>query len=285
MAEISDAACRTEDREKIMQVLRQRLDSAGGKNWRQLNKSLILLEYLITHGPERIVGEISFDRDAIEELTRFQFIDERGYDRGSLVRNKATRVLQLITEADLLKEERERAQKISQGIRGFGSSSSGTSAVSSTDSKLEGFGNFWTPKASPFHDFDATNKSLLQDEDGVRNQDFVKSEGMNFDTDWHPFEKTTQTAWHPFEKTHSSTNDSNNNWHPFEEKLFTNSALIQTASDDSNLTIQKNLEYSRNYPRGLNKDGDKIQRSFKLSSPPRAATVLSSQPVPDLIDL
>ncbi len=41
------------------------------------------MEYLLLHGPEEIALEFSSDRDLIEDLSRFNYVDDRMYD-GSL---------------------------------------------------------------------------------------------------------------------------------------------------------------------------------------------------------
>lgn len=39
----------------------------------------MLLEYLLTHGPESVAEEFQRDRDEIREMERFQYIDEKGW--------------------------------------------------------------------------------------------------------------------------------------------------------------------------------------------------------------
>jgi epsin len=55
----------------------------GKKHWRQFLKTLTVVEYLLLHGPEEIALEFSSDRDLIEDLSRFNYVDDRMYD-GSL---------------------------------------------------------------------------------------------------------------------------------------------------------------------------------------------------------
>lgn len=56
-----------------------RLAKFEKKNWRVCYNSCILLEHLLTHGPESVAEEFQCDRDAIREMERFQYIDEKGY--------------------------------------------------------------------------------------------------------------------------------------------------------------------------------------------------------------
>lgn len=74
------------------------------------------------HGPGSLCNEFRCNILRIEELCQFNFIDHQGIDRGLSIRKKADRVLELLNETELWKEERNRALKISHGIKGFGSS-------------------------------------------------------------------------------------------------------------------------------------------------------------------
>lgn len=57
-----------------------RLGLIGKKHWRQFLKTLTIVEFLLFHGPEQALMEFGSDRDVIEDLTRFNYVDERGYD-------------------------------------------------------------------------------------------------------------------------------------------------------------------------------------------------------------
>jgi epsin len=56
-----------------------RLALTGTKKWRQIFKALTVMEYLLTHGPVQFVVEFRVDKEQVEELTRFVFIDENMY--------------------------------------------------------------------------------------------------------------------------------------------------------------------------------------------------------------
>ena len=49
------------------------------KNWRVSYNSLIVLEHLLTQGPESVAGEFRSDKDVISEMESFQYIDEKGF--------------------------------------------------------------------------------------------------------------------------------------------------------------------------------------------------------------
>jgi hypothetical protein len=48
------------------------------KNWRSSYNSLIVLEHLLTHGPESVAGEFQIDQDVLREMESFQCIDVKG---------------------------------------------------------------------------------------------------------------------------------------------------------------------------------------------------------------
>lgn len=49
------------------------------KNWRVSYNSLVVLEHLLTHGPESVSNEFQSDKDVIGEMGSFQLIDEKGF--------------------------------------------------------------------------------------------------------------------------------------------------------------------------------------------------------------
>ncbi|KAJ9698397.1 hypothetical protein PVL29_007467 [Vitis rotundifolia] len=121
MGLISRAAFEVDDYGRIVEILHNRLLRFDRKDWRASYNSLILLEHLLTHGPESVAGEFQSEKGVIEEMGSFQYIDEKGFNWGLTVRKKSERVSKLLQKGPLLKEERDRARKLTRGIQGFGS--------------------------------------------------------------------------------------------------------------------------------------------------------------------
>ncbi|KAJ6309824.1 hypothetical protein OIU76_014713 [Salix suchowensis] len=121
LGSISRAAFEVDDYWRIVGILHKRLLRFERKNWRPSYNSLIVLEHLLTHGPGSVAGEFQTDKDVIREMESFQCIDEKGFNWGLAVRKKSERILNLLEEGPLLKEERERARRVTRGIQGFGS--------------------------------------------------------------------------------------------------------------------------------------------------------------------
>ncbi|CAI9774907.1 unnamed protein product [Fraxinus pennsylvanica] len=118
---ISHAAFEVDDYERIVHILHERLSKFDTWNWRASYKALILLEHLLTHGPQRVADEFESDEDIIREMTNFRYVDEKGFNWGLSVQKKSERILNLIEDGAYLKEERAKARKITFGIKGFGS--------------------------------------------------------------------------------------------------------------------------------------------------------------------
>ncbi|KAF8395117.1 hypothetical protein HHK36_019058 [Tetracentron sinense] len=141
MGLISRAAFEVDDYWRIVEILHKRLLKFDRKNWRVSYKALILLEHLLTHGPESVAEEFQSDKDVIQEMGSFQYIDERGFNWGLTVTKKSERILKLLEKGLLLKEERDQARKLTRGIEGFGSFSQHSSANRSLgESSLGTFG-------------------------------------------------------------------------------------------------------------------------------------------------
>lgn len=118
---ISKAAFEIDDYWRIVNVLHNRLVRFDANNWRLSYKAVVVLEHLLTHGPESVGEEFQTHKDVIQEMTNFQYIDEKGFNWGLNVRMKSERTLKFLTELSSLKEERAKARKLSRGIEGFGS--------------------------------------------------------------------------------------------------------------------------------------------------------------------
>ncbi|KAL2239764.1 UNVERIFIED_CONTAM: Clathrin interactor EPSIN 1 [Sesamum indicum] len=133
---ISRAAFEVDDYWRIVEILHKRLLKFDKRNWRASYKALIVLEYLLTHGPESVAQDFQTQRDVIREMERFQHIDEKGFNWGLNVRKKSERILKLLEKGPLLREERDKARKISRGIQGFGSFCLRTSSGQETPPKV-----------------------------------------------------------------------------------------------------------------------------------------------------
>ena len=146
LACIADAAFDMDDMWRIAKVLHQRLSRAADwKEWRPVYKALVVLEFLLTHGPEDLPREFLPDMPAMHDLRSFNYVDDKGFNWGACMQRRTDSVLSLLTDADRLREARRRAIRVSSlEVHGFGfgfgfgsptSSSSPSSASSSASSR------------------------------------------------------------------------------------------------------------------------------------------------------
>uniref|UniRef100_A0A6G1S5P7 Epsin-2 n=1 Tax=Aceria tosichella TaxID=561515 RepID=A0A6G1S5P7_9ACAR len=109
MAEIADLTYNVVAFSEIMQMIWKRLNDHG-KNWRHVFKSLVLLEYLIKTGNEKVAQQCIENIFAIQTLKDFQYVEENK-DHGMSIRDKSKKLVALLKDPDRLKAERSRALK------------------------------------------------------------------------------------------------------------------------------------------------------------------------------
>ncbi|CAH0719683.1 unnamed protein product, partial [Brenthis ino] len=123
MAEIADLTYNVMAFTEIMQMIWKRLNDHG-KNWRHVYKALVLMEYLIKTGSEKVALQCRENIYAIDTLKDFQYMEE-GKDQGLNVREKAKQLANLLKDDERLKNERARAlkakQRFAQSASAFGS--------------------------------------------------------------------------------------------------------------------------------------------------------------------
>jgi epsin len=124
MAEIADLTYNVVAFSEIMQMVWKRLNDHG-RNWRHVYKALVLLEYLIKTGSEKVGQQCKENIFAIQTLKDFQHLEEAGKDQGQNVREKAKQLVNLLKDDERLKNERARAlkakERFAQSASGFGS--------------------------------------------------------------------------------------------------------------------------------------------------------------------
>ncbi|PFH37124.1 ENTH domain-containing protein [Besnoitia besnoiti] len=124
------------------------------KKWRRIFKALTLLEYLLKNGNDRVVEDTRENQFALRVLQQFSFTEE-GRDKGAGIREKAKLICRLAFDPELLKEERETAQKnrnkyVGIGARGECTSFSSAASISSATS--------FSSAPNSFSSFNASNK-------------------------------------------------------------------------------------------------------------------------------
>lgn len=125
MSEIADLTYNVVAFSEIMQMVWKRLNDHG-KNWRHVYKALVLLDYLIKTGSEKVAQQCKENIFAIQTLKDFQYV-ENNKDQGVNVREKAKQLVALLKDDERLKNERARAlkakERFAQNTAGIGSTS------------------------------------------------------------------------------------------------------------------------------------------------------------------
>ncbi|XP_063240958.1 epsin-2 isoform X3 [Bacillus rossius redtenbacheri] len=148
MSEIADLTYNVVAFTEIMQMIWKRLNDHG-KNWRHVYKALVLLEYLIKTGTEKVAQQCKENIFAIQTLKDFQYLEETK-DQGLNVREKAKQLVSLLKDDERLRNERARAlkakERFAQAASGFGSD--GMEATSPSSPSFPTFQGQWSSSDS-----------------------------------------------------------------------------------------------------------------------------------------
>ncbi|XP_069764105.1 epsin-2-like isoform X2 [Narcine bancroftii] len=134
MAEISDLTYNVVAFTEIMNMIWKRLNDHG-KNWRHVYKALMLMDYLIKTGSERVAQQCKENIFAVQTLKDFQYIDRDGRDQGVNVREKSKQLIALLKDDERLRVERSHALKTKERM------SSVTTGVGSNNQIMFGRGS------------------------------------------------------------------------------------------------------------------------------------------------
>lgn len=123
MSEIADLTYNVVAFTEIMQMIWKRLNDHG-KNWRHVYKSLMLLDYVIKTGSEKVAQQCKENIFAIQTLRDFQYREDNK-DQGMNVREKAKQLVALLKDDERLRNERAKAlkakERFAQNAMGIGS--------------------------------------------------------------------------------------------------------------------------------------------------------------------
>lgn len=107
MSEIADLTFNVMALAEIMNMIWKRLNDHG-KNWRHVYKSLVLLDYLLKTGSERVAQQSRENLHSIQSLKDFQYLED-GKDHGSSIREKSKQIVVLLKDEERFKNERTKA--------------------------------------------------------------------------------------------------------------------------------------------------------------------------------
>lgn len=183
MQELAQATFTYEQFPDVMSMLWKRMLQENKRNWRRTYKSLLLLNYLVRNGSERVVTSSREHIYDLRSLENYTFIDEFGKDQGINIRHKVRELIDFIQDDDKLKEERKKAKKNKDKYVGLSSEAMGMRF---------GGGDRWTdsPKwnksnVDTYNDWDRENRGKGF-EDANNSDD---GEREDSDNDTHPSPK------------------------------------------------------------------------------------------------
>lgn len=149
MTEIAQYTFTYEHYTEVMGMLWKRMFQEK-ENWRATYKSLLLLNYLLKNGSEKVVTSSREHLYDIRSLETFSFCDENGKDQGVNIRVKAKEIAEFVQDDDRLREERKKAKKNKDKYVGINSSGTGSSG---------GFSSMSSSKSSYSDSFSGRNSS------------------------------------------------------------------------------------------------------------------------------
>jgi len=151
MSEISDLTYNVVAFSEIMQMIWKRLNDHG-KNYRHVYKALVLLDYLVKTGNEKVAQQCKENIFAIHTLRDFQYYEE-GKDQGINVREKSKQLEGLLKDDERLKNERVKAlkarERFAQQTTGFGTGTDSNFMGSPSESFGSDSGVRARPAAAP----------------------------------------------------------------------------------------------------------------------------------------
>lgn len=127
MSQIAAGTYNYREREEILSFIFRRFTEKAANEWRQIYKSLQLLDYLVKHGSERIIDDIRGNISLIQMLKSFHYIDSKGRDQGVNVRNRSKNLVNLLNDDSLIRLERRTARANSKKFGNSGSYASNES--------------------------------------------------------------------------------------------------------------------------------------------------------------
>ncbi|TID15072.1 hypothetical protein CANINC_004744 [Pichia inconspicua] len=126
MADIARGTFNYRDREEICNMIFRRFTEKSAHEWRQIYKSLQLMEYLVKNGSERFVDDARANVSLVSMLKSFHYIDSKGVDQGINIRNRAKELAALLTDENKIRIERKKAKENAKKFDAISSTSAGS---------------------------------------------------------------------------------------------------------------------------------------------------------------
>jgi epsin len=265
MSEIARGTFNYRDREEISNMIFRRFTEKSAHEWRQIYKSLQLMEYLVKNGSERYVDDARANVSLVSMLKSFHYIDSKGVDQGINIRNRAKELTNLLNDESKIRQERKKAKENSKKF----------DAISSTSASSRNLGA--NRRSSNRINSSSNNRynSNINNDDGYENRIF--GDGGVFG---QRFEENRSTTISPneFEEYDDNENSHNNNNNQHTRR--TSKPSIETnkinASANSNIDLfdfndepitTNNKKFYDNNNNNNNEDDDDDFDDFQSATP------------------
>lgn len=163
-------------------MLWKRMFEENKKAWRRIYKSLLLLDYLVKNGSERVIQVTRDHLYDLRALEHYQHTDEKGKDQGINVRQRSKELVALVSNDEELREERKKSKKNRDKYIGVGSEDRyGGGGYGGSSSNYGGGGggySDWKDESSSSHGGAASGGAGYKDE-----KDDIPTGGNTWDWD------------------------------------------------------------------------------------------------------
>ncbi|XP_055325572.1 uncharacterized protein LOC129579487 [Sitodiplosis mosellana] len=187
MQELAHSTFTYEHFPEVMSMLWKRMLQDNKTNWRRTYKSLLLLNYLVRNGSERVVTSSREHIYDLRSLENYTFTDENGKDQGINVRHKVRELIDFIQDDDKLRDERKKAKKNKDKYIGMSSDAMGMRMSSSGGGSAY---NDWDSS----HKYDRKNSYEDDHYDGEREDSDVDSSDPPSTRRYRDKERTNEPA-------------------------------------------------------------------------------------------
>ncbi|GMT06325.1 hypothetical protein PENTCL1PPCAC_28499, partial [Pristionchus entomophagus] len=110
MKEIAHLTYQYDNFHQVMNLLWKRMFEDNKYAWRRVYKSLMLLNHLLAHGSERVIGAARDHQFQMRSLEHYKCTDEKGKDQGINIRHRVKLILELVGDEEKLRAERKKAK-------------------------------------------------------------------------------------------------------------------------------------------------------------------------------
>ncbi|VDK47728.1 unnamed protein product [Cylicostephanus goldi] len=119
MKEIANYTFQYEGFHQVMNLLWKRMLEDNKNAWRRVYKSLTLLNHLLLHGSERVIGSARDHTFQMRALEQYKYVDDHGRDQGLngknevckfSVRHRVKLILDLVGDDDKLRAQRRKVK-------------------------------------------------------------------------------------------------------------------------------------------------------------------------------